>query len=77
VYYKTNILNLQSFHTDKFTSWASNGGWVEETWKSFKENIFESINRFVPHKIMRKNPDHEYYNREVKRLKAKVRIVYI
>jgi hypothetical protein len=26
VYYKTNILNLQSFHTDKFTSWASNGG---------------------------------------------------
>lgn len=30
----------------------------------------------VPHKILRKNPDPEYYNKEVKRLKAKVGRVY-
>ena len=41
----------------------------------FEETVFESINRFVPHKILRKNPDPEYYNKEVKRLKLKVRRV--
>jgi len=49
---------------------------VEEIWKRFKEPDFESIDRFVPHKILRKNPDSEYYNKEVKRLKVKVRKVY-
>jgi len=42
----------------------------------FKETVFESINRFVPHKILRKNPDPEYYNKEVKWFKVKVRRVY-
>jgi len=28
------------------------------------------------HKILRKNPDPEYYNKEVKQLKVKVRRVY-
>ena len=30
----------------------------------------------MPHKILSKNPDPEYYNREVKRLKVKARRVY-
>jgi len=45
----------------------------EEIWKRFKEIVFESINCFVPHKILRKNPDPEYYNKKVKWLKVKVR----
>jgi hypothetical protein len=49
---------------------------VEEIWKSFKETVYASIYLFVPHKILRKNPDPEYYNKEVKRLKVKVRRVY-
>ena len=49
---------------------------MEEIWKSFKEIVFESIDPFVPHKILRKNPNPEYYNKEVKRLKVKVRIAY-
>jgi hypothetical protein len=49
---------------------------VEDIWKRFKEIVFESIDRFVPHKILRKNPDPEYYNKDAKRLKAKVRRVY-
>jgi hypothetical protein len=49
---------------------------VEDIWKRFKEIVFESINRFVPHKILRKNPDPEYYKKEVKRLNTKVRRVY-
>jgi hypothetical protein len=49
---------------------------VEEIWRSFKEIVFEIIDRFFPHKIVSKNPDSEYYNNEVKRLKVKVRRVY-
>ena len=75
VYHKTNITGLQTFLRGKFTSWASNGSCVEEIWKRFKE-VFESIDRFVPHKILRKNPDPEYYNKKVTRLEVKVRRVY-
>ena len=76
VYHKTNVTGLQSFLRGKFTACASNGSCVEEIWKSFMEIVFESIDRFVPHKILRKNPDPEYYNKEVKQLKVKVRRVY-
>ena len=34
------------------------------------------IEHFVPHKILKPNPDPEYYNKEVKRLKVKVRRTY-
>ena len=44
---------------------------VEEIWKCCKERVFGSIDRFVPHKIQRKNLDPE-----VERLKAKVITVY-
>ena len=49
---------------------------MEEIWKSFKERVFESIDRFFPHKILSKNPDYDNYNKEVKRLKVKVISVY-
>jgi len=39
-------------------------------------SIFESIDRIVPHKILRKNPNPEFYNKEVNQLKVKVRRVY-
>jgi len=55
---------------------ASNGNGVEEIWKNFKERVFEIINRFVPHKIMRKNPDFVSYNKAVKRIIVYVRRVY-
>jgi phosphatidate phosphatase APP1 len=38
---------------------------------------FEDIERLVPHKILKQNPDPEYYSKEVKRLKAKIRRIYI
>ena len=44
---------------------------MKEICKSFKETVFKSIDHFVPHKILRKNPDPEYYNKEVKQLMAK------
>jgi hypothetical protein len=34
------------------------------------------IERFVPHKILKQNPDPEYYNKEMKRLRVKVRRAY-
>jgi len=72
VYHKTNVTGLQGFLRGKFASCASNDSCVEEIWKSFKEIVFESIDRFVPHKILRKNPDPEFCNKEVKRLNAQV-----
>ena len=76
VYHKTNFPGLQSFLRSKFPSWESNRSCVEEIWERFKEIVFESIDRFVPHKILRKIPDPEYYNKELKQLKVKVRRVY-
>jgi hypothetical protein len=49
---------------------------VEEIWNNFKNIVHECIERFVPRKIFRKNSDPEYYNKEIKRLKSKVRKAY-
>jgi len=38
--------------------------------------IFEGIKRYVPQKILSKILDPEYYNKEVKQLKVKVRKMY-
>jgi hypothetical protein len=76
VYNKTDVLGLQNFLRDKFAVWASNGSCVEDIWNNFKNLLYECIERFVPHKIFRKNPDPEYYNKEIKQLKSKVRKAY-
>jgi hypothetical protein len=73
VYLKANVLGLQNFLRNKCEIWASNGRCVEEVWNNFKNIIFQSIERFIPHKILRKNSDPEYYSKEVKNLKLKVR----
>jgi hypothetical protein len=75
VYNKTDVAGLQIFLRDKFTFWASNGRNVEEIWNNFKNIVDESIKRFVPRKTLRKNSDPEY-NKEIKRLKSKVRKEY-
>jgi len=49
---------------------------VEEIWNNLKNIVYESIERFVPHKTFRTTSDPEYYNREIKRLKSKVRKAY-
>jgi hypothetical protein len=76
VYHKANIIGPQTFFRDKFAVWASNGSCIEEVWHNFKNVILENIKRFIPHKILRKNSDPEYYNKEVKKLKLKVRKEY-
>ena len=75
-YHKTNVLGLQQFLRDKLPTCGNNGSSVEDIWKNFKDIVFEGIERFVPHKILKPNPDPEYYNKEVKRLKVKVRGAY-
>jgi hypothetical protein len=76
VFHKGNVLGLQTFLHDRFAIWASNGRCVQEVWNNFKNIILKSIERFIPHKILRKNLDPEYYNKEVKKLKLKVRKAY-
>jgi hypothetical protein len=65
MYNKTDLLGLQTFLLDKVAVWASNSSCVE-IWNNFKNIVYECIERFVPHKILRKNSDHEYYNKEIK-----------
>ena len=62
--------------THRLPTWANNGRCVDDIWKTFKDIVLEVIERFVPHKILKPNPDPEYYNKEVKRLKLKVRRAY-
>jgi hypothetical protein len=75
-YNKTDILGLKTFLPDKLAGWASNGSSVEEIWNNFKHIVCESIERFVPHKVLRKNSGPEYYNKEIKRLKSMDRKAY-
>jgi hypothetical protein len=58
-YHKTNMLGLQQFLRDKLPTWTNNGSCVEDIWKNFKDIVFEGIERFVPHKILKLNPDPE------------------
>jgi len=76
VYHKTNVLGLQQFLRDKLPTWANNGSCVQDIWKNFKDIVFEGIERFIPHKILKPNPDPEYNKKEVKQLKVKVRRAY-
>jgi hypothetical protein len=75
VYNKTDITGLKTFLRDKFVAWASNSKSVEEIWNNFKNIVYEGIEQFEPHKKNRKNSDPDYYNKEIKRLKSKVRKV--
>jgi hypothetical protein len=54
VYHKTYILGLQNLLREKYGTWASNGSSVKEIWNNFKKMVSEGIERFVPHKILRK-----------------------
>jgi hypothetical protein len=76
VYHKTDVSGLEAFLREKFELWAGNGSSVEEIWNSYKGIIFECIKIYVPKKTLRKNPDPECFNREVNRLKVKVRKAY-
>jgi hypothetical protein len=51
---KTDVSGLQTFLRDKYVVWASNGSSVEEIWNNFKNVVYEGIERFVPHKILKK-----------------------
>jgi len=49
---------------------------VQEIWNNLKNIGYESKERIVPHKTLRKNSYPEYYNKEIKRLESKVRKEY-
>ena len=53
VYNKTDVSRLQTFLRSKFVVWASNGSNMEEIWNHLKNIVYESIERFVPHKTLR------------------------
>jgi hypothetical protein len=52
-YHKTNVLGLQKFLRDKLPTWANNGSCVGDIWKNFKDIVFEGLESFVPHKLLK------------------------
>ena len=60
MYNKTDVFGLQIFLRDKLPVWASNSSSVEEIWNNYKNIVNESLEHFVPHKIIRKILDPEY-----------------
>jgi hypothetical protein len=55
VYHKSNTMGLQTFLWGKFAIWAGNSGCVEEVWNNFKSIILQGNERFIPHRMLRKN----------------------
>jgi hypothetical protein len=56
--------------------WAGNGNCIDEIWKNYKDIIFEMSNFMYLKKFGVKYRDTEYYNKDVERLKVKVRKMY-
>ena len=77
VYQKTDVLGLQASLREMVNLCDGNGSGVEEIWKSYKDKIVGGIKRYVPQTILSKSPKPEYYNKEVKWLRLKVRKMYI
>jgi hypothetical protein len=71
---QNKCVRTRTFLRDKLPVRVYNGSCVEDIWNNINDIVFEGIERFVPHKILKPNP--EYYNKEVKRLKVKVRRAY-
>ena len=71
VYNKTDVSGLQTFLRDKYIVWASNGSSVEEIWINFKNVVYEGIERFVPHKILRKKSGSRILQQGDKTIKIK------
>jgi hypothetical protein len=47
-------MGLQTFLWGKSAIWAGNGGCIERVWNNFKRIIFQGIERFILHRILRK-----------------------
>ena len=53
-YHKTDVSGLQTFLRENFAAWARYGSCVEEICGNFKGLVHESVERFVPHKLLKK-----------------------
>lgn len=76
LYRKADVMNLQKYLADNYSAWARIGGSVEEVWNNFKKIIYNCVELYVPFKIIAKNPDPEYYNNRIRKLKRKTRRAY-
>jgi hypothetical protein len=76
MYNRTDVLGLHTYLRDRFADWTNNGSSVEQIWINFKNIVHESVEHFVPHKTLKINSEPEYYNKDIKQLKVKVRKAY-
>jgi hypothetical protein len=76
-YKKANALEVKRLFKSKYNKWESGClDDIEEIWKNFK-NICEEIREIcVPSKVVVKNTDPPYYNKKVKIMKRKCRMIY-
>jgi hypothetical protein len=76
LYSKTDKAGLSNFLHENYKHWASRGENVEEVWKNFKALVEESKIKFIPFKILTKNPDPEFFTKHLKMVKRKCRKLY-
>ena len=55
VYYKTDVVGLQTFLRDRFSVWANNGSSVWQVWNNFQSILHDSVERFVPLNLLKTN----------------------
>ncbi|KAJ4432824.1 hypothetical protein ANN_21463 [Periplaneta americana] len=70
---KTDVHELQTFLRQKHDDFLRTEGNMENVWHKFKCIIFEALVKCVPSKIIKKNPDPEYYTNYIRYLKKKTR----
>ncbi|KAJ4436140.1 hypothetical protein ANN_18767 [Periplaneta americana] len=70
---KTDVHELQTFLRQKHDDFLRTEGNMENVWHKFKSIIFEALVKCVPSKIIKKNPDPEYYTNYIRYLKKKTR----
>lgn len=67
---------FQEYLEGCFARWTSEGCHINILWENFLKILNSAIRKFVPFKLLKHNPDPEYYTREIRSLKRKVRKAY-
>jgi Reverse transcriptase (RNA-dependent DNA polymerase)/Endonuclease-reverse transcriptase len=76
-YNKTDKMKFENFLAEKFNIWEnkSKERSLEEIWQYFKD-IVEESKYLIPNKTLKKNPDPEYFTREIRSITRKCRKKY-
>ena len=76
LYNRADQRKFQDHLNESFVRWASEGRHINILWNNFLNIVNGAIDKFVPFKVLKQNPGQEYYTREIRRLKRKLKKAY-